>query len=100
MQLHDSCWGIAKGIEPDLSNLDLSMVRYSYDFHQVVGKSSNGSHQVHASGLAFDYDPSYKNKGVFNFLPSQREVSVPHFYIEKNMVSLKQNKIAIFAVIL
>lgn len=41
-----------------------------------------------------------KNKGVFNFLPSQRELSVPHFYIEKNIASLKQNKIAIFAVTL
>lgn len=61
LQRSDSCWGIEEWIEPDLSNLELSMDRNSYNFHQVMGKSSNASHQVYASGLAFDYDPNYKN---------------------------------------
>lgn len=35
--------------------------KHSYGFCGVTGTSSNASHQVYASGLTFDYDPSYRN---------------------------------------
>lgn len=80
MQHNDSFWGIEEGIEPDLPNLDLSMVGYSYDFHQIMGESSNASHQVYASDLAMSMTLVTKVTFFKSFLPSHRELSVSHFY--------------------